>query len=124
MSVTRLTLLLLLSLSVPSPTLAGEANVVAVDASCDAAQRLCRFDITVRHDDEGWDHYADRWEVLSPDGEVLATRILAHPHEDEQPFTRSLSGVQIPDGIDQVILRAHDSVHQYGGETIMVQLPL
>ena len=46
--------------------------------------------------DSGWDHYANRWEVLEPEGQVIATRTLLHPHVDEQPFTRSLSGIHIP----------------------------
>jgi hypothetical protein len=32
-----------------------------------------RLDVTVSHDDEGWDHYADGWEVIAPEGAVLAT---------------------------------------------------
>lgn len=43
------------------------------------------FEVTVKHEDTGWEHYADLWEVLTPDGEVLATRELAHPHVKEQP---------------------------------------
>lgn len=77
--------------------------------------RTYRFSVTVRHDDTGWDHYADKWDVLAPDGTVLATRVLHHPHENEQPFTRSLGGVEIPDGIKEVRIRAHDKVHGYGG---------
>ncbi|MDX1708156.1 MAG: hypothetical protein R3274_06115 [Desulfobacterales bacterium] len=45
------------------------------------------------------------------------------PPENEQPFTRSLSGVKIPAGITTVSIRAHDSGHGYGGETINVRLP-
>lgn len=101
---------------------AGEADVLDVDVSCNA-DRLCRFNVTVKHDDQSWEHYANRWEVLSPDGEVLATRVLAHPHDDEQPFTRSLSGVQIPEGLSEVVVRAHDLVHEYGGKELAVQLP-
>lgn len=70
-----------------------------------------RFDVTLRHADTGWDHYANRWDVLGPDGEVLGTRILHHPHVNEQPFTRSLSGVRIPAQVNQVWIRASDSVH-------------
>jgi hypothetical protein len=94
---------------------AGEADVVAVAVRPDGPGTYA-FDVTVRHADAGWDHYADRWEVLLPDGRtVLATRTLLHPHEDEQPFTRSLSGVRIPDGVAEVVVRAHDKVHGYGG---------
>ena len=76
----------------------------------------------MRHDDSGWEHYADRWEVLKPDGEVLATRVLAHPHETEQPFTRSLSRVRIPASVTEVVVRAHDSVHGFGGAELRVPL--
>lgn len=102
---------------VPSLSRAGEAHVVAARARCDAA-RVCRFEVTVRHADEGWDHYADRWEVLAPDGRVLATRVLLHPHVGEQPFTRTLAGVTIPPGVERVHLRAHDLVHGFGGREL------
>lgn len=82
-----------------------------------------RFDVTLQHADEGWEHYADRWEVVSEDGTVFATRELLHPHVDEQPFTRSLSGVEVPAGVRSVIVRARDSVHGYGGEEAAVALP-
>ena len=101
---------------------AGEADVVEVNA-----QKLdgntYRFEVTVLHKDTGWDHYADKWDVVAPDGTVLGTRTLYHPHVNEQPFTRSLSGVKIPPGIDTVTLRAHDSVHKYGGKTVTIELP-
>ena len=82
-----------------------------------------RFSVTVRHADEGRDHYADRWEVLHPDGTLLGTRTLYHPHVDEQPFTRELSGVSIPDDITTVVVRAHDAVHGFSGVTQTVTLP-
>ena len=84
---------------------------------------LWRFDVTLRHNDEGWDHYADAWQVVrSEDGEVLGERILAHPHEHEQPFTRSLSGVSIPRGLTVVVIRARCNVHGFGGREVRVDL--
>ncbi len=68
-----------------------------------------RFDVTVRHADSGWDHFADQWQVMTPDGQVIATRTLMHPHVDEQPFTRSLIDVIVPDGLRQVMVRARCS---------------
>ena len=100
---------------------AGEANVLAAERFC-TADFLCRFTVTVRHDDNGWDHYANRWEILSMDGEIIATRVLEHPHDNEQPFTRSLNDVRIPKGVLQVRIRAHDSVHGYGGAELTVEL--
>ncbi|NNL76948.1 MAG: hypothetical protein HKO68_11480 [Desulfobacterales bacterium] len=99
---------------------AGEADVIEVNAR-PTGEGLYSFNVTVRHADEGWNHYADKWDVVSPDGSVLGTRTLYHPHVDEQPFNRGLSGVKIPEGIDRVTVRAHDSVHGYGGKTVTVK---
>jgi hypothetical protein len=101
---------------------AGTADVVAADAER-TGERTWRVSATVRHADEGWDHYADQFQVLAPDGTVLGTRTLHHPHVDEQPFTRSLSGVTIPDGVDRVTVRARDSVHGHGGASVTVDVP-
>ena len=101
---------------------AGEADVVNAVATQEAAGTW-RFDVTVAHADEGWDHYADQWEVLAPDGTVLGTRVLFHPHVEEQPFTRSLSGIVIPESVTTVTVRARDSVHGYGGATVSLELP-
>ena len=106
---------LLVILALLKPVVAGEADVVKVEGHKEG-DRGWRFNVTVRHDDTGWDHYANRWEVITEDGTILATRVLHHPHENEQPFTRSLSGVEIPQGVKKVFIRAHDSVHGYGGQ--------
>ncbi|MBA5776748.1 hypothetical protein H2509_06355 [Stappia sp. F7233] len=102
---------------------AGEADVIQV-RSTQASDGTWRFDVTVRHADDGWAHYADSFEILAPDKSVLGTRVLLHPHVTEQPFTRSIDGVVIPRDIRQVIVRAHDKVHGYGGEEQTVELPL
>ncbi len=101
---------------------AGEADVVGVDINRQG-DGAYRFDVTVRHDDEGWDHYADKWVVEDGSGTVLGERVLLHPHVNEQPFTRSLSGVDIPNSVDTVIVRAHDSVHEWGGAEVQVDVP-
>ena len=115
-------LLGLSTLLVASISSAGEADVTAVDVAR-SADGTYRFDVTVQHGDEGWKHYANRWEVLAPDGAVLGTRTLYHPHVDEQPFTRSLSGVEIPHGVSSVTVRAHDLVHGDGGAEMVVDIP-
>jgi hypothetical protein len=112
----------LLGLLLVTPAAAGPADVVSVSVAVSGPGQY-RFSVTVRHEDEGWDHYADRWEVLHPDGTLLGTRTLYHPHVNEQPFTRDLSGVSIPDDITTVVVRAHDSVHGFSGVTQTVTLP-
>jgi hypothetical protein len=100
--------------------LAGPADVVSASAKCSAS--TCDFVVTVRHDDEGWDHFANAWQVLAPDGSVLATRVLRHPHVGEQPFTRRLRDVQIPPALREVRIRARDSIHGLGGKEVVVGL--
>jgi hypothetical protein len=104
------------------PARAGDADVIGVqirrnrDGSYD-------FDVTIRSNDTGWSFYADQFEVLAPDGRVLGTRELLHPHDDEQPFTRDLYGVRIPPGITQVVVRARHKPRGYNGATMTVGLP-
>jgi hypothetical protein len=100
---------------------AGEADVVAAQAVRDGPG-IYRFSVTVAHADAGWDHYANKWDVVAPDGAVLGTRTLLHPHEHEQPFTRSLGGVAVLEGVASVVLRAHDSIHGYGGRETIIRL--
>jgi hypothetical protein len=104
------------------PALAGEVTVVDAKARASGKDTFY-FTVTLRHGDTGWKHYADNWEVLGPDGKLLGRRVLLHPHENEQPFTRSLSGVKIPAGIKQVTIRGHDKVHKYGGKELVINLP-
>jgi len=101
---------------------AGEADVLRAEIQPDPAGGF-NITVTVLHADEGWTHYADRWEVLDSKGQVIATRELAHPHVNEQPFTRSLQGVDIPDGVTKVTIRARDSRHGYGGKTVEIEVP-
>lgn len=81
-----------------------------------------RFDVTLRHPDTGWDHYADAWQVEDADGTVLGQRILAHPHVNEQPFTRSQSGIVIPAELTTVYLRARCLVDGWNAETTAYNL--
>lgn len=119
---------LVLPLVGPAPARAGEADVVGAEVRCRPAPggreaSICQFSVSVRHDDTGWDHYANRYEIVGPDGRVLATRILRHPHVEEQPFRRSLPRVRIPWTIETVEVRAGDLVHGLGGRTMRVTIP-
>lgn len=78
--------------------------------------------VTLRHADTGWDHYADGWRVVTAEGKVLGHRTLYHPHENEQPFTRSLSGIIIPVEVNTVFVEAHDKVHGWNKERLEINL--
>ncbi len=101
---------------------AGCAHVIAVEIEHQGDGEYA-VTATVRSSDTGTDKYADLWEVRAPDGTVLGTRVLAHPHVDEQPFTRSLGGVEIPGGVEAVEVVARDSVEGFCGETVTADVP-
>ena len=103
-----------------SAAFAGDVRILEVTVECPTS---CTFAVTLEHDDEGWHHYADRWDVVTLDGKLLKSRVLHHPHENEQPFTRSLSGVLIAADIKQVKVRARDSKHGFSPHEVIVDLP-
>jgi hypothetical protein len=81
-----------------------------------------RVSVTLSHDDTGWDHFADSWRIEDAEGKVIAVRKLMHPHVDEQPFTRSLSSVVLPDGTREIFVRAHCSKGGWHDETTKVKI--
>lgn len=98
-------------------------------SATETAVGLWTFSVQVSHPDIGWDNYADGWDVVLPDGTVAKlnpddpfTRLLLHPHETEQPFTRSQSGIPIPPEVNSVTVRAHDLVDSFGGQQVVVDL--
>ncbi len=88
------------------------------------SDRQWDFHVSVFHNDESWDHYANVWQIVDPaDGAIIGERVLAHPHETEQPFTRSLTGVTIPNGTVEVVIRSRCNLHEYGGKEIRILIP-
>ncbi|MES9902229.1 MAG: hypothetical protein ABW168_06040 [Sedimenticola sp.] len=106
----------------PAIVAAGQADVLKLVAE-KTGPHSYRFSVTARHADSGWQHYADRWEILGPEDKILAVRVLHHPHVDEQPFTRSLGSVKLPPNLTWVRARAHDKRHGYGGRRVTISLP-
>lgn len=97
------------------PTSAAVAGTAVVEkAELQRSGKTWTVTVTLRHEDTGWDHYADGWGVYLPDGTELGYRVLAHPHVEEQPFTRTLRGVTIPEDATKVVIIAKDSVHGTG----------
>lgn len=82
-----------------------------------------RFDVTMSSPYDTPDRYADAWRIVGPDGAVYGVRELLHDHQFEQPFTRSLSGVSIPPGVQTVTVEGRDQVNGWGGETFEVAVP-
>lgn len=110
----------ILPLLAPLAAAADPATITAIEAW--PAGDAWRFSVTVEHGDTGWDDYADGWEVRLPDGTVLGTRVLAHPHVNEQPFTRSAT-ITVPAGITEVELFVSENVGGYGAQAYPFTLP-
>lgn len=79
--------------------------------------------VTLSHPDTGWDHYADGWRVLDEDGNELGLRTLYHPHVSEQPFTRSLSGLAIPDRAGAIFVEPRCNIDGWSGRRTPVDIP-
>jgi hypothetical protein len=94
-----------------------EANVVGVAVA--PADGAYRFDVTLIHDDDGEDGYANWWVVESLDGTELGRRELLHPH-GTRAFTRSAT--VDTRGETCVVVRGHDQTHGYGGQVAVVSV--
>lgn len=96
-----------------------EANVMEVEYQ-ESGENSYRFDVTLYHDDDGEEGYANWWQVETLGGKKLGRRELAHPHGTRE-FTRSES-INIPSSTEYVVVRGHDQTHGYGGLAMVVNL--
>ena len=116
-------------------TMGGQAHAGVADADVlevrviDSGDSGMTFHVTVSHPDTGWEDYCNGWDVVTGEGEVLKrsptdrfTRLLLHPHENEQPFSRSQSGIRVPSGVTSLTIRAHDLVDGFGGKVVEIDL--
>ena len=97
-------------------------DVVAATAE-QAADGTWRFDVTLSSPYDTPERYADAWRILGPDGTEYGLRVLAHDHQNEQPFTRSLGGVELPADVDVVTVEGRDQLNGWGGERFELELP-
>ena len=97
------------------------AQVTHVNARQRTNNNWC-FDTSVQHNDQGWEHYADGWEVTDLAGHQLGHRVLGHPHDNEQPFTRNKCNIKIPADMTKVVVRAKCNKHGFGGKPVIVDL--
>lgn len=104
------------------PLVAQAEAPVVVDAQASGGGDIWTISVTLSHPDTGWDHYADGWQVLDSNENIIGFRTLAHPHVNEQPFTRSLSGVIIPADHNFVLIRARDNIGNWSAETFKIEI--
>jgi hypothetical protein len=109
------------------PSLA-EAHVTFVRAT-QAADKTWTLEVTIEHPNRGDGGYADGWDIITPAAQVIKksvgeayTQALSEPSTREESLTHTLTGLAIPADVTRFFVRAHDSVHGWGGEMVFVDL--
>jgi hypothetical protein len=82
-----------------------------------------RFDVTLSSPYDTPERYADAFRVLDADGKELGIRVLLHDHAYEQPFTRSLTGVNVPQNTAAVFIEGRDKTYGWSGVLTEVEMP-
>lgn len=108
-------------LSAYSSANANNVTVLAV-AIIHQSQGEYLVNVKLQHQDTGWDHYADEWRLVDKQGNVLARRIMLHPHVNEQPFTRALNNVKLDDKLTMIYIEAHDTQHGWSNQKLEIDL--
>ena len=96
---------------VPADTTFASVTDISVNGS---AGRYT-FQVEISSPDTGCNQYANWWEIVSEDGNLIYRRILLHSHVDEQPFTRGGGPADISADTN-VWIRAHMNNSGYGGQ--------
>ena len=100
---------------------ASDVKILTADFRLDS-KNVWTVSVTLHHADSGWDHYANIWRIVDKKGNILGERVLLHPHLYEQPFTRSQSGIFIPEDEPIVYIEAHDLLHGWSTQRQEVNL--
>ncbi len=84
--------------------LQGVTQVTKIEVSGKA--NAYTFAVTIESPDTGCDQYADWWEIVDLDGNLVYRRILDHSHVTEQPFMRSGENIALAEN-KEVYVRMH-----------------
>jgi len=103
-----------------SPVFANDVEIIKVVLTKRAG--TWQADVTLKHQDEGWKHYADGWRLVDSNGNEIGKRTLYHPHVNEQPFTRSLTGFYLAEKMKVIFVEAHDLKHGWSADKVKIDL--
>lgn len=110
-------LVLLLPVAAAQDDLDGrEANVLGVDwANTTDGTTLW---VTLYKELDEYDGIGDWWQIEDLDGNVIGSKQVS---QNETHYTSNHT-ITVPPGIRYLVVRAHDSVHGYGGQAVVVDL--
>ncbi len=81
-------------------------GAVVLELNVEGTSQAYTIDVSIHSPDRDCNHYADWWEVLSEDGELLYRQVFQENHINEQPFKNTGEPINIES--DQVVIvRAH-----------------
>jgi len=112
--------LIIISLLLTTSVFANDVEIIKVVLTSQSG--TWRADVTLKHADTGWDHYADAWRLVDEKGNEIGKRTLYHPHVNEQPFTRSLSGFHIAEDKKIIFVEAHDKKHGWSPNRVKIDM--
>ena len=121
MRVSKYVFISILCAAFSGSVLANDVEILGAEFSQDR-DGTWTVSVVLLHEDNGWDHYADRWRLVDPEGNVLGERVLLHPHDDEQPFARLESGIKIASELATIYIEAHDLVHGWTPNRMAVDM--
>jgi hypothetical protein len=79
--------------------------------------------VTIEHEDTGWDHYVESWEIFAPDGQILGVRPFFEPELERLKTVSALAGVVIPEDVKAVTIRARTHPSGFEGDPVKVKIP-
>jgi len=110
----------LLGLLLATAAQAGEPRVTWVEVTEEV--RSHTITAVLEHDDEARYHFLDGWRVTTPEGEVLAEQGFRHPRPQAPPRRATLTKIRLPEGVERIRVEAHDRLHGWGGNPVVVEL--
>lgn len=110
----------IVSLALSSPLLAKEVEISKVELEPTSATWTVH--VTLRHDDEGYDHYVNGWRIVDAKKNVLASQEIYHPHNKKKSFTDNKSNITIPKDAKIIFLEAQAKPHGWGKQRVRIDM--
>jgi len=110
----------LITLILSLPAFANEVEVLMVKAT--QSDGVWSFDVTIHHPDADSDHMMDSIALFSPDEVQLATAEIPMPSIGTKNVTTQLNDIEIPEGVEYIIIRGHCSTDGWTHEGINIAL--